>query len=235
MSCDTIRTRLPARRTLPSSSVATSSAAPISRRLWSRALNRMTEPRPITLSERIFESWAITSSVIPSAKNSFSGSALRFWKGSTATDGSRGARATVARPASASANAAAVGKRAGGLHRQRPRERLVDRRRHLRADAPHPGRRLGQPPGDHAPRRGGSRAAARPPAARRARSRGCRRRSGHRASARRWPARGSCSPACRSGGPVSVSRSPGVGRRRRARCRSRSPSPRPRGAGCSPA
>ena len=50
----------------------------------------MTEPREITLSERIFESWAITSSVIPSAKNSFSGSALRLRNGRTATDGSRG-------------------------------------------------------------------------------------------------------------------------------------------------
>ena len=106
-----MRTRLPARRTLPSSKVATSSVAPISRRLWSRPLNFITEPRPITRSERILESWAITSSVIPSAKNSFSGSALRLWKGRTATDGRRGAGAAVTFPASASANAAAVAKR----------------------------------------------------------------------------------------------------------------------------
>ena len=48
----------------------------------------MTEAREITLSDRIFESCAMTSSVIPSVKNSFSGSLLRLRNGRTATDGS---------------------------------------------------------------------------------------------------------------------------------------------------
>jgi hypothetical protein len=56
ISWATIRTRLRARRTLPSSSVATSSLAPISRRLSSRFRNGITEEREITFSERIFES-----------------------------------------------------------------------------------------------------------------------------------------------------------------------------------
>ena len=106
MSCATIRTRSPARRTLPSSSVATSSLAPISRRLCSRFLNGITEVREMTLRERIFESWAITSSVMPSAKNSFSGSALRLRNGSTATDGSLGPPASGLMSASAKAAAA---------------------------------------------------------------------------------------------------------------------------------
>jgi hypothetical protein len=38
----------------------------------------------MTLSERIFDRFAITSSVIPSAKHAFSGSVLRLRKGSTA-------------------------------------------------------------------------------------------------------------------------------------------------------
>ena len=113
MSCATIRTRLPARRTLPSSSVATSSVTPISRRVCSRFLNRMTEPREITRSERILESCAIVSSVIPSAKNSFSGSVLRLRNGRTATDGSLGAGAS-ATPARAWAKAAALGNRSAG-------------------------------------------------------------------------------------------------------------------------
>ena len=89
MSCATIRTRSPARRTLPLSSVPTSSRAAISCSPCSPSLNDITEAREITLSVRTFESWAITSSVIPSAKYSFSGSALRLRKGSTATDGTR--------------------------------------------------------------------------------------------------------------------------------------------------
>lgn len=47
----------------------------------------MTEVREIALSARIFDRCAMTSSVMPSAKYSFSGSALKFWNGSTATEG----------------------------------------------------------------------------------------------------------------------------------------------------
>ena len=46
----------------------------------------------MTRSVLIFARWAITSSVMPSAKNSFSGSALRLTKGRTATDGSLAGR-----------------------------------------------------------------------------------------------------------------------------------------------
>ena len=92
--------------------MVTSRISPISRRLRSRCLNRITDPRPITFSERILESWAITSSVIPSAKNSFSGSALRLRNGSTATDGGRDRAAAGA--LSAWAKAAAVGNRSAG-------------------------------------------------------------------------------------------------------------------------
>src|SRR3989442_183411 len=90
MSCATIRTRSPARRTLPSSSVATPSFAAIARSPSWRFLKGITEVREITSRARIFDSCAMTSSVIPSAKYSFSGSALRFTNGSTATARARG-------------------------------------------------------------------------------------------------------------------------------------------------
>jgi hypothetical protein len=57
----------------------------------------MTEVREMTLSERTFDRWAMTSSVIPSAKNSFSGSVLRLRKGRMATEGG----APAARPPAA--------------------------------------------------------------------------------------------------------------------------------------
>ena len=82
-----MRTRFFERRTLPSTSMPTPSAAPTSRRLCWCFLNAMTEVREVTRSVRIFARCAITSSVIPSAKNSFSGSALMFTNGRTATDG----------------------------------------------------------------------------------------------------------------------------------------------------
>ena len=46
-----MRTRFPARRTLPSRIVATWSAAPISRNSWSRFLKRSTDAREITFSD----------------------------------------------------------------------------------------------------------------------------------------------------------------------------------------
>ena len=51
-----------------------------------RCLNGITDVREITLSARIFDRCAMTSSVMPSAKYSFSGFALRLRNGSTATD-----------------------------------------------------------------------------------------------------------------------------------------------------
>jgi hypothetical protein len=97
ISWATIRTRSPTRLTLPSSRVAAERRAPISRRLRSRFLNIITEVREITLSERILESWAMTSSVMPSAKYSFSGSPLRLRNGRTATEraGARNASGLV--------------------------------------------------------------------------------------------------------------------------------------------
>src|SRR5438034_571690 len=112
MSWATMRTRSPARLTLPSSTAATSSWAAISRRLCSRFFSGITDVLEITLRARIFESWAMTSSVIPLAKYSFSGSGLRLAKGSTAME--RGRRGTAAGWVSASANAAAVPNRSAG-------------------------------------------------------------------------------------------------------------------------
>ena len=112
ISWATIRTRSPTRRTLPSSRVAAESRAPISRRLWSRFLNIITEVREMTLSDRIFESCAMTSSVIPSAKYSFSGSPLRLRNGSTATE--RAGARTASGRASAAANSATEAYRSAG-------------------------------------------------------------------------------------------------------------------------
>ena len=86
-----MRTRSPACRTLPSSTVVAPSRLPISFRVCCRCLNGMTEVREITWRARIFDRCAMTSSVIPSAKYSFSGSALRLRNGSTAMDRARGA------------------------------------------------------------------------------------------------------------------------------------------------
>jgi hypothetical protein len=44
-------------------------------------LNAIADVREMTFRERIFDKLAITSSVIPSAKNSFSGSALTLRNG----------------------------------------------------------------------------------------------------------------------------------------------------------
>ena len=73
-----MRTRSPARRTLPSRIVATPSSAAISRRGFWVPLYRITEVREMTFRSRIFASWVRMSSVIPSAKKAFSGSGLRF-------------------------------------------------------------------------------------------------------------------------------------------------------------
>src|SRR2546426_11206378 len=112
MSWATMRTRSPSRRTLPSSTAATSKRAPISRRLCSRCLSGITDVLEMTLRARIFDSWAMMSSVIPSAKYAFSGSGLRFVNGSTAMD--LGPGRTAPGCASASANAAAEANRSAG-------------------------------------------------------------------------------------------------------------------------
>src|SRR6202521_1587312 len=152
MSCATIRTRSPTRRPLPSRSVATSSLAPISLRLSSRFLKGITDVREMTFRERIFDSWAITSSVMPSAKNSFSGSALRFRNGRTATEGRPG-------PAGSWFDER-LGERSGGPEPvggdlgERLYDCLLDTCRYRRAKAAHRGHRIGQPLGDQCLRRG---------------------------------------------------------------------------------
>src|SRR5205807_7573360 len=75
-----------------------------------RRVNGITDVREITLSARIFDKCGMTSSVIPSAKYSVAGSALRFRNGRTATDGGRGG----AGAARASVNAAIEAKRSAG-------------------------------------------------------------------------------------------------------------------------
>ena len=107
-----MRTRSPSRRTLPSSSAATSKRAPISRRLCCRCLSGITEVLEITVRARIFDSCAMMSSVIPSAKYSFAGSGLKFVNGSTAID--LGLGRTARGWVSASANAAAEANRSAG-------------------------------------------------------------------------------------------------------------------------
>src|SRR5438309_1557859 len=142
MSCATTRTRSRARRTLPSSRVATPSFAAIARSPSWRCLNGITEVREITSRARIFDSCAMTSSVIPSAKYSFSGSALRFRNGSTATD--RGLGRTTPDVARASANAPAEANRSAGTPAS---VQLALAERLLRAHVlggPHDEPRLGQ-------------------------------------------------------------------------------------------
>ena len=231
-SCATMRTRSPARRTLPSSTVVAPSVAPISRKLCSRFLNRMTEVREITLSARIFESCAMTSSVIPSAKYSFSGSALRLRKGArrrTSPAGRDGAGAV-----SASANSPAVANRSAGTlasARRSPASTgagTVSRSRRTAGTGsrqPLGDDRLGVGPrerrlaGEHLVQHAAE--------------------AVHVAAAVDARVASACSGLMYSRRADDEARLGDArrprGARRRARCRSRRPSPRPRGAGCSPA
>ena len=97
--------------------VVAPSVRPISFRLCARCLNGITEVREITWRARIFDRCAMTSSVIPSAKYSCSGSAPRLRNGSTATEGNR------ARPAELSAGWR-LRRRAAQLLRQRGHVRI---------------------------------------------------------------------------------------------------------------
>ena len=86
MSCAVIRTWFPARRTDPSSTVRTFSCSPMRRRFSFFPLNENDDIRPATRNSATCVSALRISSVMPSAKNSFSASALRFANGSTAID-----------------------------------------------------------------------------------------------------------------------------------------------------
>src|SRR6266850_622741 len=88
-----MRTSLPWRRTLPSSTVATASSSAIFRTLTFLPLKAKAEVRDTTRTPSTFASALITSSVIPSEKYSASFSGLMFTNGSTATDGAAGAEA----------------------------------------------------------------------------------------------------------------------------------------------
>ena len=81
-----MRTRFPSRRTLPSRIVATLSALPISRMFGVCPRYGITDVREITLRSPILARLVRTSSWMPSAKNAFAGSSLKFAKGRTAID-----------------------------------------------------------------------------------------------------------------------------------------------------
>ena len=85
INCAMTRTRFAAPCTLPSTTCATPSSFAIWRRLrFPSLLYCITDVRLITFKSAIFARLLRISSCTASAKNAFSGSALRFSKGSTA-------------------------------------------------------------------------------------------------------------------------------------------------------
>ena len=81
-----MRSRSPALRTLPSSTVATLSLCPTSRRSTSLPLKENADVRAATLRALIRDSAFSSSSAMPSEKYSCSGSLLMLTKGSTAIE-----------------------------------------------------------------------------------------------------------------------------------------------------
>ncbi len=113
-----MRTRLPDRRTEPSRIVRTLSCSPICRSGTFCPLYENDDVRPATLSSRTCARAVRISSVMPSAKYSFSGSALRLSNGSTAIDRPGALAACVVAMSgsrSAAANSAAVSNRSIGV------------------------------------------------------------------------------------------------------------------------
>src|SRR6266487_557140 len=86
INCTLIRTLFPERRTLPSRTVDTPSALPISRMFGAFPRYCITDVREITLRSPILDKFVRMSSWIPSAKYAFSFSSLRFSNGNTAID-----------------------------------------------------------------------------------------------------------------------------------------------------
>jgi hypothetical protein len=82
-----MRARLPALRTLPSSTVATPNSWPMTRRSSVLPLNEKEDVLPDTRSPSIWASALSTSSATPSEKYSWSFPGLMSTKGSTAIDG----------------------------------------------------------------------------------------------------------------------------------------------------
>ena len=90
-----MRRRLPDFLTLPSSTLLTCRARPISSTLAFLALNENEEVRAATFKFSIFASALSSSSANPSQKYSFSGSVLMFANGSTAIEGLTRSRPVV--------------------------------------------------------------------------------------------------------------------------------------------
>ena len=86
MSCVVMRMRLPARRTLPCSTVATWSCSPTTRSSCCLPLNENADMRAATCRPSTRDSALMMSSAIPSPKYSFCLSSLKFTNGSTAID-----------------------------------------------------------------------------------------------------------------------------------------------------
>ena len=182
--------------------------------LKAKAVVRETTCSPSTLASAL-----ISSSVIPSAKNSFSGSGLRLVKGNTAIERGRlGCAGAAGRSAVVSGDRTSGGDQevrhrveAGHrLARQRAPQRLVQRRRHFRPMRLQARRRLGEAADQRlCGRVAGERRLAREHLVEHAaRARRCR--SARRPRARRPPARDSCRRACPSDEPglASAARSP---------------------------
>src|SRR6267378_639144 len=90
-----MRSRLPDFLTLPSSTLLTCRARPISSTLTFLALNENEDVRAATFKFSIFASALSSSSASPSQKYSFSGSVLMFANGSTAIEGVARSRPVV--------------------------------------------------------------------------------------------------------------------------------------------
>ena len=125
MSWAVTRSVVSARRTLPSRTALTCSLSAIARMSCVAPLNANDEVRDATRSERTALNALMISSVIPSLKYSFSGSALMFRNGSTAIEfaaagggrtSGRAGDVTVSGPclASAATKSAAVANRSAG-------------------------------------------------------------------------------------------------------------------------
>ena len=153
MSCAVIRTRLPARRTLPSSTALTFELL-ADRRGGRRGLALERERRRARRdrSPGTCASALMISSVIPSLKYSFSGSALMFANGSTAIGRARclaNATATRTPGRSARPRSARSTRSARSDRGQRGQQRAVDVRRDVGAPTRRARRRTREPSHEH--------------------------------------------------------------------------------------
>ena len=133
-----IRSRFPARRTVPSSTAETPSRAPRCRTSSRRPLSANTDVREATLSPSTLPSAWISSSVMPSLRYSFSGSPLALTNGSTAmvrasraVPGAAAGTISGTEATSASTKSVIDGKRSAGILGQCAGQPQLDRRRHV--------------------------------------------------------------------------------------------------------